>query len=231
MPVYNHVEKRLAKRLRKEEEAQQLSKLLHKLEQAGDGSVSGLDSDSEDEDGDDESESDEGDESDDESIGTLDSEDGQWALKTVQAQVLMPDSSDDDDEEEGSDDDDGSSGDEDEGEEVEGAVEVEGSDEEDDFFTLTNDQVAASPIYALPTPAYPAHSSACVVCPGRIFKNDHILEEHKSSKAHKRAMKRWEERVKLDKSGERPFESDDPRIVVDGILDEVEMRRQVSIVP
>jgi hypothetical protein len=52
-------------------------------------------------------------------------------------------------------------------------------------------------------------------------------KEHVGSKVHKRAMKRWEARLKDAREGGLELESEDPRVIVEGILDRLEAVREV----
>jgi len=65
------------------------------------------------------------------------------------------------------------------------------------------------------------------VCPGRLFKNEHMEKEHVGSKVHKRAMKRWEARLLDAQNGGLELESEDARVIVEGILDRLEAVREV----
>ena len=94
-------------------------------------------------------------------------------------------------------------------------------------FSLTIPEVASNPIYPLPTPPHPTGSSACVVCPTRIFKNEHMEKSHLESKAHKRSMKRWEAYLARAEAEGRELEGD-PRLIVEDIMDNVEAAREVS---
>lgn len=65
------------------------------------------------------------------------------------------------------------------------------------------------------------------MCPGRLFKNAHMEKEHVGSKVHKRAMKRWEARLESARTGGPELESEDARVIVEGILDRLEAVREV----
>lgn len=97
-------------------------------------------------------------------------------------------------------------------------------------FDLAIDQVSANPTYLLPSPPHPTDSSACVVCPTRIFKNEHMIKEHLNSKIHKRSMKRWESYLSTAASEGRELEGD-PRLIVEEIMDDLEVTREVRRIP
>ena len=92
-------------------------------------------------------------------------------------------------------------------------------------FNLTIEQVASSPIYTLPTPLV---TFACVVCPGKTFKSEHVRDTHVTSRIHARGMARWLARLKEAEEGGKALESEDPRIVAAEITDQLNLRKEVS---
>ena len=57
----------------------------------------------------------------------------------------------------------------------------EGDDDDDDNFDdeppMFVDTVAENSIYSAPTPARP-DAKACIICPGKALKNEHMVEVH-----------------------------------------------------
>lgn len=91
-------------------------------------------------------------------------------------------------------------------------------------FPISVQDALTSPIYTLGESSDgKSRDSACVLCPGRIMRNDHMIDSHTSSKAHKRSAKRFEARLQeAEKEGGRPLGSDDPRDVVEAIYAELD---------
>lgn len=147
--------------------------------------------------------------------------------------------SESDDSEEESEDDEEETGEETAGEtsgsdyEEEEAEEEEenGSDEDED----ENGPIPMTPSEALTIPIYtpisiPTDSgseaeaeigagtgpkiSLCILCPGKILKNEHMVKVHLDSGAHKRAAKRYSSHL----SANPPRETDDPRKIAKSLV-------------
>ncbi|WVQ72181.1 hypothetical protein IAR50_001726 [Cryptococcus sp. DSM 104548] len=111
-----------------------------------------------------------------------------------------------------------------------------GSEEEgieDDVLDLTPEEALQTPIYAFaPSPSSDNEDDEetkeeeevevddsklqklCVLCPGKVMKNDHMVEMHLASNAHKRAAKRYE--AYLD--AHNPSPDTDPRSIAQSLL-------------
>ncbi|KAK8844812.1 hypothetical protein IAR55_006662 [Kwoniella newhampshirensis] len=201
MPLYKLTEKRLKKREWEDETG--ITALKSKMREMGEGSSAGSGS---------------GDEWSDESESDSDGDEGDSG-------------SDDDDEEdqEGSEDesesedgeldseaaedfDDGSS----EAESVVGkrkrAISISDKSDASDDFSITVETALENPVYSV------GETQLCVLCPGKVLKNDHIVKTHLESNAHKRAAKRFFARI----TANPPPPGSDPREIVDEILDQLE---------
>ncbi|WVO20577.1 uncharacterized protein IAS62_001875 [Cryptococcus decagattii] len=152
------------------------------------------------------------------------------------------DSESDDSEEEGSEDDEEDSGEEAAGEisgsddmeedEEEEGEEESGSDEDEDEdedgpIPMTPSEVLTDPIYTPTTIPTDSDSEGedegagarpkiklCILCPGKILKNEHMVKVHLDSGAHKRAVKRYSSYL----SANPPGKTDDPRKIARSLV-------------
>ncbi|KIY37137.1 hypothetical protein I305_00231 [Cryptococcus gattii E566] len=153
------------------------------------------------------------------------------------------DSESDDSEEEGSEDDEEESGEEAAGEisgsddmeedEEEEGEEESGSDEDEDEdedgpIPMTPSEALTIPIYTPTTIPTDSDSEGedeggagarpkiklCILCPGKILKNEHMVKVHLDSGAHKRAVKRYSSYL----SANPPRKTDDPRKIARSLV-------------
>ncbi|ADV19712.1 Hypothetical protein CGB_A5725W [Cryptococcus gattii WM276] len=153
------------------------------------------------------------------------------------------DSESDDSEEEGSEDDEEESGEEAAGEvsgsddmeedEEEEGEEESGSDEDEDEdedgpIPMTPSEALTVPIYTPTTIPTDSDSEGedeggagarpkiklCILCPGKILKNEHMVKVHLDSGAHKRAVKRYSSYL----SANPPRKTDDPRKIARSLV-------------
>ncbi|KAL0253795.1 hypothetical protein I308_101172 [Cryptococcus tetragattii IND107] len=153
------------------------------------------------------------------------------------------DSESDDSEEEGSEDDEEESVEESAGEisgsddmeedEEEGGEEESGSDEDEDEdedgpIPMTPSEALTVPIYTPTTIPTDSDSEGedeggagarpkiklCILCPGKILKNEHMVKVHLDSGAHKRAVKRYSSYL----SANPPRKADDPRKIARSLV-------------
>ncbi|KAK4684772.1 hypothetical protein P7C73_g5395, partial [Tremellales sp. Uapishka_1] len=232
MPLYKLTSKRLEKRAREDELG--ITALKSKMREMGEevgssgsdsGSEGSEEDEGEDEDEDEESDGDSGNEE------RLDSED---------------DSSDEDSEDEAEEERAGEQvgykrkrdlRDEAGAEEVDEEVDGEEDDEAVEF-TMTIEEALTAPLYPLAAPSASGSEDeettpkavyhACVLCPGKLLKNATMVAKHLESKSHERSGKRYARRIaEVDT---KPLTSDDPRDVVDDILDEMEAKPKPAVV-
>ncbi|KJE00846.1 hypothetical protein I311_05562 [Cryptococcus gattii NT-10] len=153
------------------------------------------------------------------------------------------DSESDDSEEEGSEDDEEESGEEAAGEvsgsddmeedEEEEGEEESGSDEDEDEdedgpIPMTPSEALTVPIYTPTTIPTDSDSEGedeggagarpkiklCILCPGKILKNEYMVKVHLDSGAHKRAVKRYSSYL----SANPPRKTDDPRKIARSLV-------------
>ncbi|ORX35121.1 hypothetical protein BD324DRAFT_119085 [Kockovaella imperatae] len=76
---------------------------------------------------------------------------------------------------------------------------------------MSVEQVNTNPIFA---PADRPNKSACVLCPSKTFKNDHMATLHLKSGSHLRSLKRWHAALENYQKPGRGPRPEDPRVIV-----------------
>ncbi|ODN86815.1 hypothetical protein L198_07177 [Cryptococcus wingfieldii CBS 7118] len=208
MPLFKLTSKRIQKRQREDELG--ITELKAKMREAGEDvpdsedELSGEDSDEEDG-SDDEGEEEEEDEDEDEEGGS-DAEGSESGLKRKRS-----------------------------GSESSLGSEEEEYDDEEDRLDLTPEEALQTPIYAFAPPPSSSDDEdvegkdkeesdeevddskmqkLCALCPGKVMKNEHMVEMHLASNAHKRSAKRYE--AHLD--AHNPSPDTDPRTIALSLL-------------
>ncbi|ODN73670.1 hypothetical protein L202_07217 [Cryptococcus amylolentus CBS 6039] len=209
MPLFKLTSKRIEKRQREDELG--ITELKAKMREAGEevpdseDELSGEDSDEEDGSDDDEEEEEEDDEDEDEEGGS-DAEGSESGLKRKRS-----------------------------GSESSLGSEEEEYDDEEDRLDLTPEEALQTPIYAFAPPPSSSDDEdvedkneeegdgevddskmqkLCALCPGKVMKNEHMVEMHLASNAHKRSAKRYE--AYLD--AHNPSPDTDPRTIALSLL-------------
>lgn len=196
MPLYKLTEKRLKKRQREDEDG--ITELKAKMramgEEIGD-SEDEMDSESDDSE-------EEGSEDDEEEPG-----------EEAAGEISESDDMEEDEEEEG--------------EEESGSDEDEDEDE-DGPIPMTPSEALTVPIYTPTTIPTDSDSEGedeggvgarpkiklCILCPGKILKNEHMVKVHLDSGAHKRAVKRYSSYLSVNPPGK----TDDPRKIARSLV-------------
>ncbi|KIJ52488.1 hypothetical protein M422DRAFT_43343 [Sphaerobolus stellatus SS14] len=194
--------KRIAKRQRRQEEEEELG-LDYEAKQ-----VLGLqDTDSDESDFSSEEESSSGNESDDDSMpeDTMDIDGLNMQLRKRDRGGQSSSHGEDSEKEE-------ANGDEDEDEDEDDGGSENGDNGVDAPMSAMD--ALSDPMYDVPGASKTQDIRACVICPGKLFKNANMVKDHLESKSHIRRMKRYKEEVERLKESPEGLYTDSPRDIL-----------------